>query len=215
MTTIRHHINDTLLMSYAAGILPRAFDLVVATHVSLSDDARARLGGFEAVGGAVLDRGPSAELAEGSLERALARIEAQPVDGPPASPPADAVFPAPLREAVGGGVDRVAWRPVGMGVKQCVLHSDSDGSVRLLRIPAGRAVPQHTHRGLELTLVLQGAYSDECDRFARGDIEIADEDLHHTPVAETGEDCICLAATDAPLKFDGLLPRIAQPFIGI
>ena len=36
-----------------------------------------------------------------------------------------------------------------------------------------------------------------------------------TPVAEEGEDCICLAATDAPLKFNALLPRIAQPFLRI
>ena len=29
---IRHHLNDALLMGYAAGTLPEAFDLVVATH---------------------------------------------------------------------------------------------------------------------------------------------------------------------------------------
>jgi putative transcriptional regulator len=39
--------------------------------------------------------------------------------------------------------------------------------------------------------------------------------MDHTPIAEEGEDCICLVATDQRLKFKGLLPRIAQPFIGI
>ncbi|MES2813417.1 MAG: transcriptional regulator, partial [Pseudomonadota bacterium] len=33
--TIRHHLSDQLLMGYAAGQLPEAFSLVVATHVSL------------------------------------------------------------------------------------------------------------------------------------------------------------------------------------
>jgi putative transcriptional regulator len=28
-----------------------------------------------------------------------------------------------------------------------------------------------------------------------------------------GEDCICLAATDAPLRFRGLIPRLAQPLL--
>ena len=41
MNGIKHHISDDLLMGYAAGALPQAFDLVVASHVSLSDDARA------------------------------------------------------------------------------------------------------------------------------------------------------------------------------
>ena len=68
---------------------------------------------------------------------------------------------------------------------------------------------------MELTLVLQGAFRDEQDRFGRGDVEVANENLHHTPVAEDGIECICLAATDAPLRFKGIIPRIAQKFIGI
>lgn len=77
------------------------------------------------------------------------------------------------------------------------------------------AVPEHSHRGLELTMVLQGAFSDEVDHFARGDVETADSDLHHMPVADLGEDCICLAVTDAPLRFRAWLPRLAQPFLRI
>ena len=62
---------------------------------------------------------------------------------------------------------------------------------------------------MELTLVLQGAFRDAEDRFGPGDVEIADEELEHTPVAEAGADCICLAATDAPLRFNRLIPRLA------
>ena len=76
-------------------------------------------------------------------------------------------------------------------------------------------MPDHGHRGLELTLVLQGAFQDEDGYFARGDIEIASEEISHVPVADISEDCICLAVTDAPLKFKGLIPRLAQPFLGI
>lgn len=77
------------------------------------------------------------------------------------------------------------------------------------------AVPDHGHRGTELTLVLQGAFRDETDRFGPGDVEIATEELEHTPVAEPGLDCICLAATDAPLRFNALIPRLLQPFLKI
>ena len=66
-----------------------------------------------------------------------------------------------------------------------------------------------------MTLVLQGAYRDEMDDFHRGDIEVADEDVRHTPIAFGPEDCICLTATDARLRFTSMLPRLAQPFLRI
>ena len=102
-----------------------------------------------------------------------------------------------------------------MGVRQAILPTSRDATARLLYIPAGQAVPDHGHRGTELTLVLQGAFADSTDRFGRGDLEIADEDLEHTPIAEAGEDCICLAATDAPLRFNALIPRLLQPVFRI
>lgn len=213
--TIRHHLSDQLLIAYAAGQLPEAFNLVVATHVSLCDECRARAGAFDAVGGALLEEAEEIAMGEDALERALSRIEDLPqaTRTEPLKPAG--IFPAPLADYIGGDLSAVRWRKVGGGVKQAILPTAKDASVRLLYIPAGTAVPDHGHRGMELTLVLQGAFADANDRFGRGDIEIADEDLEHTPVALAGQDCICLAATDAPLRFRGLIPRLAQPLLRI
>lgn len=215
MTGITHHLTDALLMAYSAGTLPEAFSLTVATHVSLCDECRARLGAFDTVGGALLEA-EAAPVSGDSLDATLARIRAggETRRSRPA-PRRTGGLPAPLRDYVGGDLDSVRWRPIGMGVKQAILPTATDATARLLYIPAGAAVPDHGHRGTELTLVLQGAFADETDRFGPGDIEIADEDLHHTPVADIGADCICLAATDAPLRFKGMLPRLAQPFLRI
>lgn len=222
MLQINHHLTDALLERYSAGTLPEAFSLVVATHVSLCDECRARLGALDALGGAVLERTSAARLSDGALAATLARIARSGASGDDAKDPiaaapsmADAVLPAPLRSYVGGDVGEVRWRPVGGGVRQAVLNTSSEASARLLCIPAGARVPDHGHRGTELTLVLQGAFSDAAGRFTRGDVEVATEADEHMPVAEAGADCICLAATDARLKFKTVLPRIAQPFIGI
>mgnify|MGYP001822494647 CR=1 FL=1 len=216
MYEIRHHLTDALLLSYSAGALPEAFSLVVATHISLCDECRARLGSFEAVGGALLGDAETIAMSDDSLDATMALIDAAPKDREPVSAPdPDAVFPAPLRSYVGGDLGAVRWKAVGAGVRQAVLDTSGAEKVRLLSIPGGAAMPDHGHRGLELTLVLQGAFRDDDARFARGDVEVANEDLHHTPIAEEGMDCICLTATDAPLKFKGLVPRIAQRFIGI
>lgn len=214
---IKHHLSDDLLMAYSAGELPEAFSLVVATHVSLCDECRARLAGFDSIGGAVLERTESARMDEGSLEATLRRIGRAPKDPILSSPPParGRVLPRPVRDYVGGGVDAVKWRNLGGGVRQAILPTSRAASARLLYIPAGAAVPDHGHKGTELTLVLQGAFCAMSARFGRGDVEIADESVEHTPVAEPGAACICLAATDAPLKFNALIPRLVQPFFRI
>ncbi|MBJ6372812.1 ChrR family anti-sigma-E factor [Sedimentitalea arenosa] len=210
---IKHHLSDDLLMAYSAGTLPEAFSLMVASHVSLCDVCRAQLETFDAVGGALLED-ETAEMGEDSLAATIAMISGH-APQPRAPRKRPGVLPGPLQEYVGGDLEAIKWRPVGMGVKQAILPTSRDASARLLFIPAGAAVPDHSHNGMEMTMVLQGAFSDEDDRFARGDVEMADESVHHTPVADISEDCICLAVTDAPLKFTGLIPRIAQPFLRI
>lgn len=219
---IRHHLSDALLMAYSAGQLPEAFSLVVATHVSLCDECRARMESFDAVGGALLEQGagqvaPDAiAVDDASLAATMARIRAAgPVERQAPPHRRQGLFPAPLAEYVGGDVEAVRWRPVGGGVRQAILPTARDASARLLFIPGGVAVPDHGHRGTELTLVLQGAFHDEFDRFGPGDVEIATEADEHKPVAEEGPDCICLAATDAPLRFSSFLPRLLQPFLRI
>lgn len=220
MTHIAHHLSDSILVGYAAGILPEAFDLVVATHISLCDECRARLAAHEAVGGSVLESAGQTDMSDDALAACFARIEAGPKDPIVAplkrpAPVPGGIFPSPLRDYVGGDLEAVKWRPAGLGVKQAILKTTDGATVRLLKIRAGAEVPDHGHHGTELTLVLQGAFRDEFARFGPGDVEICNAEIEHTPIAEEGPDCICLAATDARLRFSGLGPRIAQRFLRI
>jgi len=212
---IKHHLNDAILMAYSAGTLPEAFNLMVAAHLSLCDECRARAEAFDTLGGEVLDSGAVEELSESALDATLALIDGGPVAPIKLPERAGGVFPQPLQNYVGGDLDEVRWKSVGMGVKQAILPTSKEATARLLFIPAGMAMPDHGHHGTEMTMVLQGAFQDEDEYFARGDVEIADSDLHHTPVADIHEDCICLTVTDAPLQFDRLIPKIAQRFLRI
>lgn len=218
MSNVKHHLTDSLLMAYSAGTLPEAFSLIVAAHVTMCDECRARLASFDSVGGALMEDTETVPVSESSFAETIRLINSGAVSDltkPASAKRAKSVLPAPLLDYVGGDPDKVKWRSIGMGVKQAILPTSKQASARLLYIPAGTAVPDHGHRGMELTLVLQGAFMDETDRFGPGDIEIADESLNHTPIADIGADCICLAATDAPLRFNKLIPRIAQPFFRI
>jgi putative transcriptional regulator len=82
----------------------------------------------------------------------------------------------------------------------------------LLKLEAGRQVPHHGHNGLELTLVLSGAFSDGHGTYRRGDLVIHDEDSEHQPEAVAGGDCICLISQTAPIRLNGPLGWLINRF---
>ncbi|MEM0936905.1 MAG: ChrR family anti-sigma-E factor [Pseudomonadota bacterium] len=213
-----HQVDEEILAHYAAGTLPEALALVVAAQASICPEVRERLRELEAIGGGLLELTEQSDMSLGSFEATMKLIAEREAASEPAiaaPAPQPDVLPAPVQAYVGGGLDAVRWRPMGMGAKQAMLHETGDASVRLLKIPAGSELPNHGHNGLEITLVLQGAFIDGDERFARGDIDIADQETAHMPVADIVEDCICLVACEGRLKFSGLLPRLAQPFLRI
>lgn len=212
MSTVTHHIPDEILAAYSAGTLPHAFAVVVAAHVSLCDQCRVALAAHEAVGGVVLDDSETVAVSSTLKEDIFALLDA-PAPAPEPTFVRTGIYPGPVMQALKGRP--IKWRNLGMGVRQDILTEDTHGSVRLLYIPPGQAVPDHSHNGLEMTLVLQGSFSDETGHFGVGDVEIADESLEHTPTAGLDAACICLAATDARLRFRSLIPRLLQPVFRI
>lgn len=216
---IQHHLSDELLESYAAGSLSEGWSIAVASHLALCPSCRQRLETFECLGGQLLEALPVAEPIDAAWNAIQARLtsrEAKPETVKPVRSSAVSVLPEPLRSYTGGDVGSLKWRALGRGAYHIIIPTgDEATTVRLLKIPAGKPVPEHDHGGRELTLVLSGSFADGDEIFARGDIEEADAGLVHQPVATPGADCICLAVTDAPLRFRSWVVRLVQPILGI
>ena len=52
--------------------------------------------------------------------------------------------------------------------------------------------------------MISGGYRDDSGSYSRGDMaDIDDGGLVTQPIADEGEDCICLIVTDTPVKFKG------------
>lgn len=220
--SVNHHVRDDLLAAYATGELAEGWGLAIATHLALCPDCRRRVARFEATAGDLLEAiEPAAPMPDTSWqairERLDARSERTSMRPAMAGPPGRTyVFPEPLRSYLGADAAELKWKPLGRGAYQVMVPTgDAETTVRLLRIPAGKPVPEHGHGGRELTLVLAGSFSDRTGEFRRGDLEDADDTLEHQPVAGPEEDCICLAVTDAPLRFKSRLLRLVQPLLGI
>lgn len=214
-----HHVTDELLIDYAAGNLEERASILVASHLALCPRCRNQLEKLEAIGGALMDSAEPESVDDGLLQRVLSRIdslEEEPLQAgrqsAAAGKPTDVVLPRPLRDYV-DDLDGLSWRRLMRGVHESPLAgADAGAKGALLRIEGGRAVPRHTHGGNEMTLVLQGSYSDELGRFARGDVAITDPAVTHQPVADAGETCLCYVVTDAPLKLTGPLGWIVNRF---
>jgi len=217
--SINHHPDITTLMAFSAGTLDEPYATVVATHLAMSEGGRETLRHINIIAGAVLNAEPEVELATGSLDRLMDALDDDDrIDVVPHDARAMAGdIPLPLQHYLPNGMEGVRWKWTGPGVATADLAWGKDGRSRLmlLRVAAGRPVPEHGHGGQELTLILSGAYRDRFGVFAAGDIADHDEDVEHQPIAEPGEDCICLVAVDAKLTFRSRLLRTLQPLFGI
>ncbi|WP_042690402.1 ChrR family anti-sigma-E factor [Azospirillum sp. B506] len=236
-----HHPSDAMLVAYGAGSLGEGLSLAVAVHLSHCPDCRATLAEVEALGGALLEDLPPAPLESLSLAATLDRLDREEAPGnpckalhvepqwkrhsgtPKTTPAANAqgptpvpVLPRPLRAYI-PALDGLSWQRLAPGVRRVELlpRTASGGAAQLLRIAPGTALPHHGHGGLELTVVLSGHFADELGRYGPGDLAEVDGETSHQPIADSHRDCICLIATDAPLRFTGLMGRLMQPFIGL
>lgn len=214
---ISHHPSDESLLRFAAGTLPAGPSLVVATHLEGCPACRARLAAFTATGGRLIEDSPPERMSTGGLADVMARIDAHEAAGPLPPPRVprhgvDIALPTVLARC-----DTGPWRWFGPGVKMSrvsIPHAPK-ALVTLLRVGPGRALPEHTHSGLEFTQVIAGSFSDALGRYGPGDLAEMDAEVEHQPVVDADGECICLAAFDGQMVLSGLFGRLMQPFVRI
>ncbi|WP_417668873.1 ChrR family anti-sigma-E factor [Roseibium sp.] len=211
---------DELLAGFAAGTLAAPAQALVGAHLELSGANRDYVASLEALGGLGIEETEPVGLSD--RDAALAAVFAsEPIALDPETVAGGAVerhgddprLPDSLKDIVRQPLGELPWKTLLPGVKECKF-GEIDGCVAsLLWVRAGRAMPSHTHEGTELTLVLQGGFSDEDGHFLRGDIAFADHEVDHKPIADEGEDCICFAVTEGSLRLTGPVGRFFAPFL--
>ena len=213
--SIRHHPSEALLIDYASGAIDQARALVIASHVHACGHCREQVRLAEGAGGAMIEDLAPAELSEAALDRALAALDApepEPVERPASIAPADWIATPP---EVADALRRRRWVAPGVWVAPVLDRRDGAPLSYLLRVGAGMRMPEHTHRGSELTLILKGAFVDGDIRYEAGDLAEVDDTVEHSPHITAEGECVCLVACDNPLIVGGVIARLVQAYARI
>jgi len=111
-----------------------------------------------------------------------------------------------------GPIENIKWKQVYKGFKEFEPKIDDKDELKLIKMDPGASVPVHSHGGKEYILVLKGSFSDEYGEYKKGDIQINDQQIKHTPVACDKDGCICLAITERDVIFFGKYGSIFNLF---
>ncbi len=213
---VHEHIDtiDALMAHYVAGSLPEPARVLVESHLEMKPDNRGLVADLERLAGEALEKTPASPISDRDARLAAIFGSKAPAASATLPPrPQGALFPRALRNLMGFEADDVPWRRRLPGFKE--YARDMDGcEVSLMWIRPGRALPAHTHAGMELILILDGAFRDERGRFGPGDISVADATVDHRPVAEKDRPCIAFAVSDGPVKLTGSFRQIIGDLIG-
>lgn len=217
---VKYHPGIPLLEQYVEGTLEADVALAVSAHIDLCPHCQQLCMDLSAEQGLLLEKSvPATETVISDMDRMLAEIMAQPqLDGRSQTMPAPGPVQVQLKDktfVVPRALARLVeqqtkWTQLG-SIATTKLPAGDKRHVSLLYIDKDTAIPQHTHKGLEITLVLSGRIVDEQGSYGVGDILINTPDDTHTPRTLPDEDCLCLSVLSAPLQFNKGITRLLNP----
>lgn len=208
------HPDTELLVEYTAGSLPLAQATCVSVHVNSCEQCQRATQQLTHVGAALFEELDPLPVGDVQLDAVLARLDDEVPLAYTRTHTDRSSTPAIIQRLMKGDFSDLTWKNIGSALRISYLSTgDQAHEVALYHIKAGGRIPEHTHRGTEMTLVLEGGFSDANGSYHPGDFLIRRPGDVHAPTALQAEDCICLAVLDAPLKFTDWRFRWMNPFL--
>ncbi len=226
---LNHHPSIEMLTDYAAGSLTLPHAMCIATHVELCPECQQQVNKLELLGGQLLtDEKQEQRSLEGLKNALFTRLQEAPEQTQTTAEKGIQTAPQPaqhtnglgykvprsLKQFVTQAYDDLTWMRLSPSFKIATLLNEKGGpQISLTRVKAGAHMPTHTHTGDEITLVLEGAFSDESGMYRKGDFVCRDASHKHKPIVTKDAECICLTVLDAPIEFTGWFTRLLNPLI--
>ncbi|KLN67040.1 ChrR family anti-sigma-E factor [Vibrio sp. VPAP30] len=212
-----YHPQTSMLQAYVQGMLDDVSAFTIATHIESCPKCRQMVQHFEAQCGEELFN-ESIDSTQG-LDSMFEQIVSLEQNCEPLRPPRLPTFievngknfRLPL--SLSRFRDRISeWKNYGGKVYSASIDISEQARVNLMYIAEDVTIPQHTHKGLESTLVLHGGFSDEEGHYQVGDYLLKDGSVKHSPFTRQGEDCLCLTVLTEPMLFTQGVARVFNLF---
>lgn len=216
------HPDTKWLSEYAAGTLPDSQALCVSTHVAYCQKCKQEVSELTQLGALVFNtQSNDSESAPQLLQNILSHINKNPSQTDATSQQTSSQpvtghteLPSAIKTLIPEGTDNLPWKKIGPRISIAKLNNLGDTrSVALHKLQPGSTVSDHDHHGLEITVVLDGSFSDKDGQYFPGDFLVREAGEVHSPCASNDEECLCLTVCDAPVRFTGFFTRLLNPLL--
>ncbi|MEZ9598249.1 ChrR family anti-sigma-E factor [Vibrio sp. 10N.286.46.A8] len=229
---IKHHPNAAILKDFVDGNLADSVSLIVSSHVELCEHCQKQVSMLTAqAADSVFESDTSAfENDTAGLKLSDSEMDAFLTDDGEFDFDAIDQITADLSQAVEvvveaqqetvsnttftiprslNSVARKDWMNLGKISRARLDFDDEAHHTSLLHIDKDGQVPCHTHKGFEITLLLEGSFEDEMGVYNKGDFIWLDGDHTHQPATKEG--CVCLTVSSDALYFTKGVSQLFNP----
>lgn len=213
---INYHPTEQQLRQFAGGNISPALALVVSAHCDVCSQCQHKVDDVNQELSEVIENIQAREIKDPAFEKMLSSIMQMPViDTKLTIAPKielDGRFfdvPRPLQRFVKNTGN---WSHLLGKVWQAPVDLGDVGVANFIYMEKGGRVPEHTHRGTELTLVVDGEFSDGLADYDSGDFIVMDNEHIHSPHSNANEGCLVFSIVDKPLHFTSGVARLLNPF---
>ena len=229
---IKHHPNAAILKDFVDGNLADSVSLIVSSHVELCEHCQKQVSMltvqaadsvFESDTSAFENDTAGLKLSDSEMDAFLSddgEFDFDAIDQITAdlSQAVEVVVEA-QQETVSNttftipralnSVARKDWLNLGKISRARLDFDDESHHTSLLHIDKDGQVPCHTHKGFEITLLLEGSFEDEMGVYNKGDFIWLDGEHTHQPATKEG--CVCLTVSSDALYFTKGVSQLFNP----
>ncbi|MFK7862661.1 MAG: ChrR family anti-sigma-E factor [Pseudohongiellaceae bacterium] len=216
-----HHPSEELLSAFSKGTLSAGMSVALSAHIELCPSCRKKTSEMESEAIVSWLQAPDKNATPDFSDMVSAITQqAQLTEQEPVAKAEthlvnemhmlnhSVTLPNVLAKAASKGL---VWKKLAGGINQAQVVLDNETQCEFIYMTPGSQVPVHKHQGSEVTLVLDGSFSDELGHYKASDFMVRTKDHLHRPASDEG--CLCFAVLDSPLTFTKGLARLMNPFI--
>ncbi|MFT4807503.1 MAG: putative transcriptional regulator [Paraglaciecola sp.] len=216
---INFHPSFTQLRSFSAGNCEPALALMISAHVDMCPQCHQDCIEFQAeLASELFTRQASVAPLDSQFYAMMSVITALPetkITAPEISCTSielDGKF-FELPRALSRHVKKTGnWSRLVGKLWQAPVDLGDIGIANFMYMEKGGRVPEHTHKGTEMTLVVDGQYGDGIAEYDSGDFTIMNNTHNHLPHSQADDGCLVFTLIDQPLHFTAGIARLLNPF---